>query len=90
MWDEAAAENDDQHNRLEVPHMLLDDVQVGDIVELNTQTAGQTCYVSVYARSGRTRCATAIRYGPMGASPGQCLMSNIVRVVGPDEERISI
>ena len=30
------------------------------------------------------------RYGLMGASVGQCLMSNIVHVVGPDEEGISI
>ena len=30
------------------------------------------------------------RYGLVGASVGQCLMSNIVRVVGPDEEGISI
>ena len=29
-------------------------------------------------------------YGLMGASTGQCLMSNIVRVVGSDEEGISI
>ena len=26
----------------------------------------------------------------MGASVGQCLMSNIIRVVGPDEEGTSI
>ena len=38
MWDEAATENYGQYNRLEVPHMLLDDVRVGDVVEL---TAGQ-------------------------------------------------
>ena len=29
-------------------------------------------------------------YGLMGASMGQCLMSNIGRVVGPYEEGISI
>ena len=30
------------------------------------------------------------RYGLMGASVGHCLMSDIVRVVGPNEEGISI
>ena len=48
MWDEAATENRGQYNRLEVPHMLLDDVRVGDVVELNTPTAGQTFHVFVY------------------------------------------
>ena len=48
MWDEAATENYGQYNRLEVPHMLLDDVRVGDVVELNTPTAGQTFHVFVY------------------------------------------
>ena len=65
--------------------MLLDDVQVGDVVELNTPTAGQTFYVFVYEIA---EDEVRYRYGLMGASVGQCLMSNIVRVVGPDEEGI--
>ena len=90
MWDEAATENDRvevphrQHHRLEVPHMLLNDVRVGDVVELNTPTAGQTFYVFVYEIA---EDEVRYRYGLMGASMGQCLMSNIVRVVGPDERR---
>ena len=87
MWDEAATENYGQYNRLEVPHMLLDDVRVGDVVELNTPTAGQTFHVFVYEIA---EDEVRYRYGLMGASVGQCLMSNIVRVVGPDEEGISI
>ena len=87
MWDEAATENRGQYNRLEVPHMLLDDVRVGDVVELNTPTAGQTFHVFVYEIA---EDEVRYRYGLMGASVGQCLMSNIVRVVGPDEEGISI
>ena len=87
MWDEAAIENYGQYNRLEVPHMLLDDVRVGDVVELNTPTAGQTFHVFVYEIA---EDEVRYRYGLMGASVGQCLMSNIVRVVGPDEEGISI
>ena len=87
MWDEAATENCGQYNRLEVPHILLDDVRVGDVVELNTPTAGQTFHVFVYEIA---EDEVRYRYGLMGASVGQCLMSNIVRVVGPDEERISI
>ena len=90
MWDEAATENCGQYNRLnrlEVPHMLLDDVRVGDVVELNTPTAGQTFHVFVYEIA---EDEVRYRYGLMGASVGQCLMSNIVRVVGPDEEGISI
>ena len=70
-----------QYNRLEVPHMLLDDVRVGDVVELNTPTAGQTFHVFVYEIA---EDEVRYRYGLMGASVGQCLMSNIVRVVGPD------
>ena len=57
MWDEAAAENDDQHNRLEVPHMLLDDVRVGDVVELNTPTAGRTDCGGCDARAAEPHCA---------------------------------
>ena len=87
MWDEAATENYGQYNRLEVPHMLLDDVRVGDVVELNTPTAGQTFYVFVYEIA---EDEVRYRYGLMGASVGQCLMSDIVCVVGPDEEGISI
>ena len=87
MWDEAATENYGQYNRLEVPHMLLDDVRVGDVVELNTPTAGQTFHVFVYEIA---EDEVRYRYGLMGDSVGQCLMSNIVRVVGPDEEGISI
>ena len=49
MWDEAATENCGQYNGLEVPHTLLDDVRVGDVVELNTPLAGQTFQVFVYA-----------------------------------------
>ena len=90
MWDEAATENCGQYNRLnrlEVPHMLLDDVRIGDVVELNTPTAGQTFHVFVYEIA---EDEVRYRYGLMGASVGLCLMSNIVRVVGPDEEGISI
>ena len=87
MWDEAATENYGQYNRLEVPHMLLDDVRVGDVVELNTPTAGQTFHVFVYEIA---EDEVRYRYGLMGASVGQCLMSDIVRIVGPDEEGISI
>ena len=93
MWGGAATENDwvgvhhRQHQRLEVPHMLLDDVRVGDVVELNTPTAGQTFYVFVYEIAADE---VRYRYGLVGGSVGQCLMSNIVRVVGPDEEGISI
>ena len=94
MWDEAATENDwvevphRQHHRLKVPHMLLDDVRVGDVVELNTPTAGQTFfYVFVYEI---VEDEVRYRYGLVGASMGQCPMSNIVRVVGSDEEGISI
>ena len=87
MWDEAATENYGQYNRLEVPHMLLDDVRVGDVVELNTPTAGQTFHVFVYEIA---EDEVRYRYGLMGASVGQCLMSDIVRVVGPNEEGISI
>ena len=85
-WDEAATENYGQYDRVEVPNMLLYDVRVGDVFELSTLFAGQTCYVCVYEIEDEVR----YRYGPMGASMGQCLMSNIVRVVGPDEEGISI
>ena len=87
LWDEAATENYGQYNRLEVQHMLLDDVRVGDVVELNTPTAGQTFHVFVYEIA---EDEVRYRYGLMGASVGQCLMSDIVRVVGPDEEGISI
>ena len=90
MWDEAATENCCQYNRLnrlEVPHMLLDDVRVGDVVELNTPTAGQTSHVFVYEIA---EDEVRYRYGLMGASVGHCLMSDIVRVVGPNEEGISI
>ena len=87
MWDEAATENYGQYNRLEVPHMLLDDVRVGDVVELNTPTAGQTFHVFVYEIA---EDEVRYRYGLMGDSVGQCLMSNIVRVVRPGEEGISI
>ena len=73
MWDEAATENYGQYNRLEVPHMLLDDVRVGDVVELNTPTAGQTFHVFVYEIA---EDEVRYRYGLMGASVGQCLMSN--------------
>ena len=87
MWDEAATENYGQHNQLEVPHMLLGDVRVGDVAELNTPTAGQTFHVFVYEiAEDEVRC----RCGLMGASVGQCLMSNIVRAAGPGEEGISI
>ena len=48
MWDEAATQNYGQHNRLEVSHMLLNDVRVGNVVELNTPTVGQTFYVFAY------------------------------------------
>ena len=62
-------------------------VRVGDVVELNTPTAGQTFHVFVYeiAEDEVRYC-----YGLVGDSVGQCLMSDIVRVVGPDEEGISI
>ena len=43
----AATENCGQYNRLEC-RMLLDGVRVGDVVELNTPTAGQTFHVFVY------------------------------------------
>ena len=82
MWDEAATEND----RVEVPHMLLNDVRVGDVVELNTPTAELTFHVFVYEIA---EDEVRHRYGAMGALMGQCLMSNIVHVVGPDEEGIS-
>ena len=62
-------------------------VLVCDVVELNTPTAGQTFHVFVYEIA---EDEVRYRYGLMGASVGQCLMSNIVRVVGPDEEGISI
>ena len=70
-----------------VKNMHLDDVRVGDVVELNTPTAGQTFHVFVYEIA---EDEVRYRYGLMGASVGQCLMSDIVRVVGPDEEGISI
>ena len=73
--------------RLGVPHMLLGGVRVGDVVELNTPTAGQTFHVFVYEIA---EDEVRYRYGLMGASVGQCLMSDIIRVVGPDEEGISI
>ena len=63
--------------------MLLDDVRVGDVVELNTPAAGQTSYVFVYEIA---EDEVRYRYGLVVASTGQCLMSNIVCVVGPDEE----
>ena len=49
--------------------------------------AGQTFHVFVYEIA---EDEVRYRYGLMGDSVGQCLMSNIVRVVGPDEEGISI
>ena len=52
-----------QHNRFEVPHMLLDDVRVGDVVELNTPTAGQTFHVFVYEIA---EDEVRYRYGLMG------------------------
>ena len=52
--------------------MLLDDVRVGDVVELNTPTAGQTFHVFVYEIA---EDEVRYRYGLMGASVGQCLMS---------------
>ena len=56
-------------------------------VKLFVPTAGQTFHVFVYEIA---EDEVRYRYGLMGASVGQCLMSNIVRVVGPDEEGISI
>ena len=47
----------------------------------------QTFYVFVYEIA---EDEVRYRYGLMGAPVGQCLMSDIVRVVGPDEEGISI
>ena len=87
MWGGAATENYGRYNLLEVPHMLLDDVRVGDVVELNTPTAGQTFHVFVYEVAGDE---VRYRHGLVGAQVGQCLMSNIVSDVGPNEEGISI
>ena len=67
--------------------MLLDDVRVDDVVELNTPTAGQTFHVFVYEIA---EDEVRYHYGLMGASAGQCPMSNIVRVVWSNEEGISI
>ena len=92
MWDEAATENDwvgvphRQHQRLEVPHMLLGDVLVGNVVELDTPAVGQTSHAFVYEIA---EDEVRYRYGLVGASVRQCLMSNTVRVVGPDEEGTS-
>ena len=65
MWAGAAAEKYCQYNWLEVPHMLLDNVLVGDVIELNTPTAEQTCYVFVYEVAGDE---ARYCYGQVGAS----------------------